>query len=144
MIYLLHGSKVIKSAYAQTFGTNSFTSYTLTSPLFIYLLISGVVLLIGSIFGIGASVLFRNGREEDNDVTFIVDAAEPILTLKPDSVIDTQVGLKSVIEVDAKNTQTYSSGIEEANTYTLLLEKPLPSFDIDGEAKFDLQQNRDI
>ena len=139
MIDLLHGSKVIKSANAQTFG-----SYSVTSPLFICLLISGVVLLIGSIFGIGASVLFRNGREEDNDVTFIVDAAEPTLTFKPDSVIDKQVGLKSVIEVDAKNTQTYSSGIEEANTYTLLLEKPLSSFNIDGEAKFDLQQNRDI
>ena len=76
---------------------------------------SGVVLIIGSLFGILASISLRNVRETDKEVTFVVDNTEPMLENKSDTDSYKHRPNDSVLRNDSEKKLEYCNGIEERN-----------------------------
>ena len=75
----------------------------------------GVVLILGSLFGILASISLRNIREANKEVTFVVDNTEPMLETKSHTDNYTHRTTDSVLRNDSEKKLEYCNGIEERN-----------------------------
>ena len=74
-----------------------------------------MVLILGSLFGILASISLRNVTETDKEVTFVVDNTEPMLENKNHTDSYKHRPTDSVLRNDSEKKLEYCNGIEETN-----------------------------
>ena len=80
---------------------------------------TGVVLILGSLFGILSSISLRNVTEPDKDVTFVVGNNEPMLENKSGTDSFKHRPTDSVLRNDSEKKLEYCNGIEERNKLIL-------------------------
>ena len=97
---------------------NGFFDPTLTLMIDSYNISSiftGVVLILGSLFGVLASISLRNVQKADKDVTFVVDNTEPMLENMSHTDSYKHRPNDAVLRNDSEKKLEYCNGIEETN-----------------------------